>query len=204
MNPKHSIKFITGIALLLFVMCTNKFVSRNVPPPPPPSDDTHECIYDGKLNSTERLKFFPFNQAKKIIIASFPVAMLKLNDSTYTYAGAIPKQNDQIDFSVFKEMITLNQSQIVTLTDILYNNRDPSKYKFEFEYSCDLPIENAIIFFNKSDQYFAYMELSFTCNAFHVIPDTFNYGERCEDKIQLLKQFLKNNGIQNGFRHRKL
>jgi len=147
MNPKHSIKFITGIALLLFVMCTNKFVSRNVPPPPPPSDDTHECIYDGKLNSTERLKFFPFNQAKKIIIASFPVAMLKLNDSTYTYA---------------------------------------------------------IIFFNKSDQYFAYMELSFTCNAFHVIPDTFNYGERCEDKIQLLKQFLKNNGIQNGFRHRKL
>ncbi len=216
MNYRYQRFIFLGLLFLTTVLisCSTKNQDRkiinekdSIPLPPPSPDDTakyreylkqSDCVYDGKLDAKERLKKFPFNKAKKIMIVSFPAQFHKVSNDTL-FTEKIPLRNEQIDFNEFKEIITLNKIQIDSLTDILYNNNFKGKYGIIENSTCMFVPENAIIFFDSDDKYFAYIEICFENWDYKLNPDTMNIGYFCNGKFQLIRRFFESKGIKYGF-----
>ena len=166
------------------------------------SDRSHDCARVKSIPLTERLKLYPFNKATQIQLVSF-----KSSDDTVVgedYKDSLPRINDTVCYSKLFEVKTLISSQVDTLTDLIYN------YGFKFKYKpkekvyfigsmlqCYNP-RNAILFLDKENQVFEFIEICFECERTRTSSDNVSLGIECNQKLQLIKEFFKAVGIDYG------
>ncbi|WP_152269794.1 hypothetical protein [Agriterribacter humi] len=151
----------------------------------------HNCIYQNKSTARQRLELFPFKKAYKIQIVSFDKPDLIIS------GGEIPIKDKVVDYSKLKEFKTLSNTEIDTLTDILYNHVYKGPFLTSFKSKCYNP-RNAILFIDSSGQVFAFIELCFECNGFRTDSEDVQTGDFCDQKYELLRSFFVRLGIAFG------
>jgi hypothetical protein len=151
------------------------------------------CVHLSKLGAKERMSLYPFNKAVLIQLVSFD------NPDEENIKACLPEVNGKIDYSKLKEIKALNQHQIDTLTDILYNYGYEEPFKTDYLTQCYRP-RNAILFLDSSNDVFAYMELCFECKGTRLSSAKFQAGIFCLQKYDLLALFFSEVGISYGIR----
>lgn len=190
--------------LILFIFFTAHIISygqlRSMPvPKKPPTKkqgdrdiENQSCIYKNKISKNNRLKIFPFNKAYKVQLVSF----VKPDSVQFTYL--LPMKGKLVNYSRLKEVITLDSIQINSLTDILYNYGYKGIFYSFVENQCLYYPENAILFFDKKDSVFAFMEFYFGGEGYRLSEKRISLGDLCTEKYDLIKRFFIKNGIGTG------
>lgn len=155
----------------------------------------HQCIHTKKFSVIQRLSKFPFTQASQVKLVSFYIK--SLNDSN-AFNLRLPIRDGNVDYSIFKEVRTLNKQQINSLTDILYNTGYRGATHVDFISLCQYMPRNAILFIDSSDKIFAFIELCFSCDRVKASSESIEVGDFCNQKYALLKNFFSANGIRYG------
>jgi hypothetical protein len=187
-------------------MC-NRHIQRSadtLPPPPPGKNEwnskKYDCNFSPRYSLSDKFKVYPFSEAYKIEIASFPPAIRQIDSVGGIYSGDLPKKNKRIDFTVFKERLVLNSNQIDSLFNLLFNYgfKKDGLYRLVSHSSCFLAIKNAIIFYDKQGEYFAYIGFSFDCRDYITFPQGIDFGDFCKLKYEMIKAFMVKQGITYG------
>ena len=178
----------------------------------------------GKKTVKERRATFPFSEARKVLLISFPDPNMHVeNDSgerlkvdslnlmswnvKFIKSFELPGKN----YKYFAtEIVELNQNQMDSLSHILLN------YKFKKKKLSNITLmptgfnpKNAILFLNSDNKVFSYIELC--SQGFQLfqepeetIPDLGIFGQMRESwkMIDLIRDFFKSNGIKEGFEER--
>jgi len=176
----------------------------------------------GKKTVEERRATFPFSDAKKVLLVSFPNpinsivevdGVLITNDSlklinmhfNIIKSFELPERKNRYYAT---EIVQLNQNQIDSLSNILINyklkkDKLPKEYVV-FGIGCYTP-RNAILFLDDNDKVLSYIEICFECQKFYQNPKetivNFNLFSMLEESfkmIDLIKDFMKINGIKYG------
>jgi len=174
-----------------------------LPPPPPAINEEYskyDCWFSPRYNIGDKVRVFPFNKAYKIEIASFPASIKWIDSITGLYNGDLPLKNKKIDYTVFKERLILNNNQIDTLFNILFNygfKNDGLDRLIGHSYCC-LATKNAIIFYDKRGNYFAYIGFSFAHKDYITFPQNIDFGVFCNSKYGMIKAFMAKHGITYG------
>ncbi len=155
-------------------------------------EQNKNCVHKNKLTLDKRLSKFPFNKADKIKIVSFA----KPNNFNFTYL--LPMKNKLVDYTKLKKIITLDNLQIDSLTDIIFNYGYKGIFHSFKENGCLYKPKNAILFLDKNEKTFAFIELCFECGEYRVSDKKISMGELCTQKYELLKKFFKTSGVLYG------
>lgn len=105
-----------------------------------------------RFNIKERRAFYPFNVAKQVKLVSFNVLDYGL-----------PTTKKSVNVSKLHQVISLKQPEIDSLTDILYNTR-ARYYILKMSTSGCYDPHNAVLFFDKNNKVFEYIEICFDCH----------------------------------------
>lgn len=182
-----------------------------------------KCGWYGKMKTEEQRKVFPFNQAHKVLLISFPNYEV---EGIYTFTLAKPQPIitpwgdtlkpagyeppvmkitrpilDTIQglgriYSIY-EMVELNQTQIDSLSHLMLNYKQNKTLKFQTtSVSCCYKPRNAIIFLDKNNQPLLNFEICFECFITKVFPTQLNFTE-CTNFI-LYNDFFKQCHIHYG------
>lgn len=181
----------------------------------------------GKKTVEERRATFPFSEAKKVLLISFPDPnMVVENDETGERSKIDSLNLTRWDFKIIKsfklpekdykyyttEIVELNQNKIDSLSHILINyklkkNKLPKEYMF-FVVGCYSP-RNAILFLDSFDKIISYVEICFECHQFYQIPkgtipniNIFSSLKESSKMIDLIKGIFESNGIEYGVKER--
>ncbi len=190
-------KFFNSILFFLLPFTINaqrKFQKLEVKDPPPLGGyskkivalekENHNCARFNPISFADRMKMFPFSDAAKIQFVSFD-------------GFSIPKSGNDIDTSQLKEIRTLTQTNIDSLSDIIYNVGFSGSILLIEEVQCFVPV-NAILFNDLSGKTFAYIEVCFACQNYISLPDYIGLGDICNQKFDLLKRLFSRVGIRHG------
>jgi hypothetical protein len=155
-----------------------------------------ECSFINKYTKSQRHQIFPFNQASKVILVSF---------KEYT---PFPVKRGDVRNGAFLEKCTLKQYQVDSLTSLFYNvNYTPVKdltmVVADPGASCYEP-RNGILFLNKANKVFAYIEICFDCQRRLKSPGRINDGKYCSEIYELLDKFFYDAGIKYGTSESKI
>jgi hypothetical protein len=175
-----TILFVLGSLSVLNAQHSNKQMKM-----PKPKGDLN-CYYKSKYSADERNKFYPFNSADIIKLVSF-----RYHKNNYP----IGKNGLAIDSLI--ESKTLTNEDISNLTDILFNNFYKRQPNYGVVTQCFFP-RNAIIFLDKFGNLTDYILLCFHCNRHQEGSDSVKYGDECEQKVELLRDFFISKGIMFG------
>ena len=150
-------------------------------------DSLYNCVLNGTLTKEERRNISHFKIAKKVKLISF----------SRKVAIATPIDKNMLASRYLKDEITLTDSQIDELTEILYNYNYSTGLKLWTisHGSCYEP-RHSIVFLNSSDKVFGYFEICFECRNATTLPAGENIGTFCADKYELLKDYFKSAGVQ--------
>lgn len=133
----------TRLTLIFCLLCFMAFAQKKkqaivLPPPLFPVtgldyavlEKRMACIYRNKYSPADRLKFFPFNQNRTVMLLSFEPPELRA-EIIYTDTTKAPikeevyhallEKKQKLDLTRFKEKKTLSASEVDKLTDVLYN-----------------------------------------------------------------------------------
>jgi len=175
------------------------------PYPPPPTDKDLDCVKTQSLSTKQRRTFYPFSHATRIEIVSYTPKLSVIimapptpgkeykEDITAKAPLGLMTEERKLNTPSLKERINLSEGQIDELTEILYNY----SAKGEAYGGCFEP-RNAVLFFAKGNQPFAYVEICFACDNFEAVPENFTVKIACHEKYRLLKAFFQKAGIQYG------
>lgn len=165
-------------------------------------DKSQDCARLKTISLSKRLKLYPFNKATQIQLVSFKSSYD--NNIGEFYKDSLPRMNDTICYSKIFEIKTLIPSQVDTLSDLIYN------YGFKFKYipkknvyflgtslQCYNP-KNAILFLDKDNKVFEFIEICFQCKKTRTSSDNVSLGTDCNQKLGLIKGFFKKNKIEYG------
>jgi hypothetical protein len=155
-------------------------------------EQNKNCVHKNKISLDKRLSKFPFNKAVKIKIISFE----KLSNANLAYL--LPMKNKEVDFNKLKEITTLNNEQIDSLTNIIYNYGYKGIFYTFKENACLFKPKNAILFLDKNEKTFAFIELCFECGEYRMSDKRISIGDLCMQKYELLKMFFNKNAVQYG------
>ncbi len=173
------------------------------------------CVKVTHFPISERNKNYPFNEAKKIVFASFKESFkkrLKIKNQDYKeneIIGIIEGKMMQeyfdslkIDFSrynpeYFEEQVELNNEQKNKLTDLIYNYGTNQENSDMWAAKCYIP-RNAILFFDDSNKLIGFIELCFECNNYRTSSSDISININCDDKMILLKHQFEKAGIEYG------
>jgi hypothetical protein len=221
----HIIK-LTLIFCLLCFTCFAQKKKRDIIEPPlgPPSRADYDvlekrmaCIHRNTYLPGERLKFFPFNQHKKVILISFEPPELRaeiIYTDTTTASINTPikeevyptllKKKQKLDLTRLKEKKILSALEVDKLTDILYNFGYTSTKSYkglliaESEgYRCYEP-RNAIVFLDEKGLIAEYIEICFECYNRKESSEKMKTGQFCNEKYDLIKKYFRATGIKYG------
>ena len=169
-----------------------------------------QCLRKNKYSPAQRLRFYPFNKAKHVKLVAFedylgaqPNVQIRIDDTIKPpnydsiWKARVPFKKTEIDYSTFKEIKTLDKTQVDQLTDLLYNIGYAGPRQIEGHAKCYDP-RNAILFVDTRGRTFAYLEICFQCQEYRVSSQKLMMGEFCEQKTNLIKSFFKTAGIQLG------
>ncbi|MGZ3751638.1 MAG: hypothetical protein ACXVJP_18800 [Mucilaginibacter sp.] len=164
------------------------------PQPPPPKvllqeKIIKECSCTNKYNRAKRLAIYPFNKAVRVKLISFKEFL------------RTPVKNKVLDTQKVFEQVDLTSDQRDTLSGLLYNvgfTYVPGAKRPVFgEANCYEP-RNAILFIDSSGKVFEYLEICFACHRTRKSSSKVHFGEFCEQKYDILKEFLSKAGISYG------
>lgn len=175
----------------------------------------------GKKTVDERRATFPFNEAKKVLLISFPDPNMYVENATgerlivdslnlirWNYKFIKSFELPERKYKYFaREIVELNQNQIDALSKILLN------YKFKNNKLSNLRLtptssypKNAILFLNSNKKVFSYIELCSEGYQFSQIPyetipyfNVFSYYRESWKMMDLIRDFFKSSGINEGF-----
>ena len=154
-------------------------------------EKNQNCFYHHKYSALQRLKFFPFNQAKEIRLVSFAQP-----DSVIT-GGEIPMNKETVDTSKLIESRVVSPADINILTDLLYNRGFRGPFYTHSRVLCYNP-RNAILFLDQDGKVFAFIELGFECDGHRLSSGKVKAGDFCNQKYDLLRTFFATHGIKYG------
>ena len=218
----HAIK----LTLLFSLICLVGFAQKKKydimkPPVEPPSradyavlEKRMACIHRNTYSLGERLKFFPFNQYKKVMLISFelPEPSAEINNAGKTqpknhnekeFTLALLAKKQKLDQTRIKENRILSALEIDKLTDILYNfgYKSTKSYKGlligDDGYSCYNP-RNAIVFLDEKGLIAEYIEICFECHRREDSSEKIKTGEFCTEKYDLIRKYFYTVGIKYG------
>jgi len=201
-------KIQTILITLLFCSTTlfgqTKKESQN-PPPPTSFDKNHQCGKTHKYSFADRLKNYPFDKANAVLIVSFNYSVVETyiitpnnKDSTAIYSeGRLPIKDDTLSYADLAEKFKLNEKQIDSLTNILFNYDYKGKIEFELTSLCFDP-HNAIVFLDNNGKMFEYIEICFLCDRINVSSEKIKTGNFCHGKYELLKTYFRQIGLKIG------
>ena len=179
----------------------------------------------GKKTVKERRATFPFSEAKKVLLISFPdpnmsvqnietgedlkVDSLNLIRWKYKFIKSFELPESKRKYFA-TEIVDLSQNQIDNLSQILLN------YKFKKNKLSNLTLtptssypKNAILFLNSNNKVFSYIQFCSEGYQFSQMPNetipyfnVFSYNRESWKMIDLIRDFFKSNGIKEGFEER--
>jgi hypothetical protein len=158
--------------------------------------NTH-CKMHNKYSAEQRRGFYPFSKASRVELISY-----NWPDSI-VMGGEVPLKGGQLDATYIKEVKVLSNSQIDSLTQILYNVGYKGYFFTEVDIQCYNP-RNAIVFFDASGKLLGFIELCFECQKFRLSSQKICTGDFCYEKYTLLKTFFSSVGIRYGTQERDL
>ena len=141
------------------------------------------------ISFSKRIKKYPFNKTAKIWLVSFEDLSGggQLDTTKIVYNQNMPKSNMAVCINSFKEIKTLNHPKINKLTDILFNYKPLGKnHIIEFS-SCYSP-RNAILFLDKNEKVFDFIEICFSCLHMRNFSKKLNIENECDHKINMIKE----------------
>ena len=152
--------------------------------------DNMMCVHRNKLTDAKRSAIYPFNKAKKVLLISF-----NDKDWKFDYFSETPKITD---VSIAKTSKELSKSEINQLTDIFYNyGYKKVEYLKTMVEEKDCPeLKNAILFVDDKGKPFEYITFSFECDEVEFSSQKVSYGDGCNTKKELVKQFFISKGIE--------
>jgi len=180
MRPLILILFIVGQIQSLTAQTTVEKVKL-----PKPKGDL-SCVYKAKHSSTQRSQFYPFNISDTIKLVSF-----RYHRHNY------PIKGDTLLIDSLTEIKALTKSEIINLTDILYNNFHKKRPNYGSLPQCFFP-RNAILFYDKSGQLKESILLCFHCDRHQESSNNVNFGSDCTQKMEMLRQFFVSSGLKFG------
>jgi len=145
------------------------------------------CINHNKYSAKQRLKFYPFNRAKKVALISYKDAAVEAE--LYATKNKLP------DLEQADKVVVLNSQEVNGLTNTIYNigYAEPVFVK-TLAIDCSTT-KNAIVFLDKSGKPFEYILLYFGCDQYGYSSDKVKDGDYCTEKFDLLKQHFTTKGI---------
>ncbi|WP_025142091.1 hypothetical protein [Pedobacter jeongneungensis] len=175
------------------------------------------CMYRNKYSPVERLKFFPFNQHKTVMLISFEPPELRAEiiytDTTKAQINTsveeevyptLLEEKQKLDLTRLKEKKILSALEMDKLTDILYNFGYTSTKSYKGlliaesdGYRCYEP-RNAIVFLDENGLIAEYIEICFKCHRRKESSEKIKMGEFCDDKYDLLRKYFRATGIKYG------
>jgi hypothetical protein len=176
------------------------------------SDD--DCSQTSRYSIDWRLKHYPFKKAAKILLVSYhPLgvqeSVIRIDDertidSIDTLPAGLRINNGKLEESTIVEKSVLRQTQIQSLTNIIYNvtYRDAPIHAI-IRSACEPDFRNAILFVDKHHRIYDYMEVCFECNQFYTKSDKFSLGTICTQKYDILRRFFLKAGIKFGTKEYK-
>jgi hypothetical protein len=176
--------------------------SKSKPPPPPAFATAKKGSTESKYPYRARRNFYPFNQASQIKLVFFErwqkTTTISSNgrpeQKMVSFEYRLPIRNDTICFSQIAQTIALPVNAIDSLTDLLYNTCYRSKMAMSSKAGCYLP-HNAILFFDKNDQPFEYIELCFDCRGIKYSSSKVEAFDDCDDAFYALQNYFTSMGI---------
>ena len=167
--------------IFILTICSSSYGQKGAK-----TTEHYNCIRKFNLTLKERLQYYPFNVATKIMLVSF----------TETEENLFYKK-DSIEISKFKETKTLSNEQIDSLTNLLYNiGVKGNVFKFT-PAACFFP-RNAILFLNSNEKVFEFIEICFECHRTATSSERINDGISCEQKFDLIRSYFRRQGIEYG------
>ena len=167
------------------------------------NEEGNNCKRIKKETIEDFKKYFPLNETQKLLLVSFEYFIpYKTNPKNGELIGkekrGLPLVQNKINYEELKEFKVFNLKELEKLFDILFNfGIDNSKtYIIENGVSCYQP-RNAIVFLNEKNEVIEYIEICFSCSHTAVFKKT-QFGEFCEGKLDLVKSFFIEKGIQYG------
>jgi hypothetical protein len=196
------------LAILFFVRSETGFAQRHGDRPPRPmtkqealaEERNHLCVRHTFKPFSARLKHYPFNRAAQIQLVAF-TGSNPVDPDAAQYAdkseGKLDGKVDSVPPSKLLEIMPLTLLQIDSLTDILYNYGYRGPTRIGSIPLCYDP-HNAILFYDNQGKMFAFIEVCFECRKTGESSEEISLGDMCDQKIDMIKQFFKNMGIEYG------
>jgi len=226
-NGIHANKLILSSDTIKYSTKSKKKIKHKLPQPPTRAQAlkdfaNNDCMFMKRYSVVERLKHYPFSKAAKIMIVSYPfwypeeqihndndttnkidtITRKEINKSGKFIDSIFPAglhvRKGILNYSSLKETIYLNQHQINSLTNIIYNTAYKKKNMiYDPGASCFNP-RNALVFLDKNGKIFDYLEVCFECQRYSSLSGKISIGTYCNQKYDLLKQSLIGMGIKYG------
>lgn len=181
-------------ALLVLSILTSIYVAAQLPPPHGGSQHINTTRY--KLS--ERRAAYPFKKATAIKLASFGPVKPKNSEDWERFE--LPMENDTICLSKLNQLLQLNQSQIDTLTDILYNTCYRNTINTVNAMACYFP-RNAILFMDQDNHMMEYVEICFECHGNRESKEGILKEKFCDNTYRLLKKYFDRLGLNTSVRN---
>lgn len=187
---------------LLFLLTASTFYSQSKTTTIS-SDSEHNCKRTKNTSFENLVSLFPLNKTKTVQIVSFEYSnSILIEDGKADeriVIDSLPRIGNKLDYKNLKELKNLELIKIIELSKILYNfNFDPKKNKTIRIGGCYMP-RNAIVFLDNQENIIEYIEICFECGGYFIFNKS-NFGEFCDGKIQLIKNFFILNGMQYGLK----
>jgi len=220
----------TRLTLIFCLLCLMAFAQKKkqaivLPPPLFPAtgldyavlEKRMTCIYRNKYSPADRLKFFPFNQNRTVMLISFEPPDLRA-EIIYTDTTKAPintpveeevyhtllEKKQKLDLTRLKEKKILSALEVDKLTDVLYNFGYTSTKSYkglliaESEgYMCYEP-RNAIVFLDEDGLVAEYIEICFECYNRKESSEKMKTGQFCNEKYDLIRKYFYTAGIKYG------
>ncbi len=192
--------------LLLFLCLHNISYSQN--------KSNVECGFFGNKTVEERNSIFPFSEAKKVLLISYPnaeVYHLKRKDSVglSEYGYKIEKEfifHDSLNVKLYDatKIVELKSKTINELSNLMLNY----DYKIKANdtlltisvVDCYTP-RNAIIFLDKNEKVISVLEICFECIQYYLFPTSKEFknvlGLECDKKLEYFRKMFDDYGFEN-------
>jgi len=172
------------IILILTYIATIAY-SQQAPKPDDMRGNTN-CVYRHKYSSKQRLNFYPFSKFETVKLVSF---RYHLDDC--------PIKSESVVADSLIELKILTKPEIYKLTDVLYNNFFKRKPNYGTTSQCFWP-RNAILFYDTVGNLKESILICFQCDRYSLSSNDIEYGDECDQKMDLLRSFFLTAGISFG------
>ena len=173
-----------------------------------------ECGFFGTKTVEERNSIFPFSEAEKVLLISYPNAEaygLRIRDSINLshYGYKIKKEfvyHDSLNLKMFDatKVVILKTKSINMLSNLMYNfdyrvidQEKPNNISYAL---CYTP-RNAILFLDKNEKVISVIEICFECDKYYLFPKSEELkdvlGLECDERLSFFRKMFDDYGFKD-------